>query len=518
MQPYSFCVLVTYYWKVADVVCDDLWVIGSPSPHSLTFFTGLNKMKKTIIIFCRHWLLCLILAIPNSIVFAADTVIISAEGLADPTSPAYQRDKGILLDALRADARRQVVEKAVGIMVDASTLVENYEMIHDRVLTKSAGLIKTIIKESPPWMGEDGFMHILLKAEVYITEIKDALKSMSRVSRISLLKQYGNPKISVAVMIQDANRASHVEPERSDVAENILKQHIKKFGYRVWSEENTHKLKMEMMERSTMDNMSDVTLSVSQLKAADFSIYGVAKFKPVTVTLRASGISITKYVLTSWTVKCIDNHSGEEIYFNNNAPRKKSWADEDAALVDIGKLIGGEFSKDFFEQHLLAPTRIFQLQVVGLPDYDIAKIFKKELIGLRPVLNVDLRNFDSNGFSLYEIDFAGSRDNFQDLINGTVVSPLNKKLGDRMFKLDSAQGDVVRVSFRSSDSVDELLKKFNGMPPASLANASPSRLKGLVHNEEIMQKIATMNPGAVKQLAESGDSNANSALNAIDAF
>lgn len=464
-------------------------------------------------------MICLILAIaPGFDAFAANTIIVSAEGLADPSSPAYQRDKGLLLDALRTDARRQVVEKAVGTMVDGSTLVENYELIHDRVLTKTAGLIKNVIKESPPWMGEDGFMHILLKAEVYTAEIQDALQSMSRESRLSLLKQYDNPKISVAVLAQDADRASDVAPERSDVAENILKEHIKQFGYRVWSEENTQKLKMEMMERSTMQNLSDVTLSVSQVKAADFSIFGVAKFKSISITLKASGITVTKYVLTSWTVKCIDNHTGEEIYFNNNIPRKKSWADEDAALADIGQLIGAEFSKDFFEQHLMAPSRIFQLQVLGLPDYDIAKIFKKEMIGLRPVLNVDLRNFDSNGFTLYEVDFAGSRGNFQDLINGTVVAPLNAKLGDRMFKLDSAQGDVIRVSFNSSASIDELLNKFNGMPPASLANASPARLKGLIHDEKTMQKVAAINPEAVKQLASSGDTGASSALKAIDDF
>ncbi len=476
-------------------------------------------MKITLTNNCSQWALCFFLIFPFfTATFANETIVVSAEGLADPNSPVYQRDKGLLLDALRADAKRQVVEKAVGTMVDGSTLVENYEMIHDRVLTKTAGLIKTVIKESPPWQGEDGFMHILLKAEVYIAEIQDSLKAMSRESRVSLLKEYDNPKISVAILVQDSDRGSLVEPQRSDVAENILKQHIKKFGYRVWSEENVQKLKMEMMERSSMQNMADVTLSVSQIKAADFSILGVAKFKSISVRLKTSGITLTKFVLTSWTVKCIDNHTGEEIYFNNNIPRKKSWADEDAALADIGELIGNEFSKDFFEQHLMAPSHIFQLQVVGFPDYDIAKIFKKEMIGLRPVLNVDLRNFDSDGFSLYEVDFSGSRGNFQDLINSTVVSPLNTKLGGRMFKLDSAQGKVVRVSFRSNDSIDQLLKKFNGMPPASLTQASPGRLKGLIHNEKIMQKVAAMNPGAVKQMANSGDTSASSALKAIDSF
>lgn len=448
----------------------------------------------------------------------ARTVTVSAEGLADPSSPAFQRDKGKLVDALRDDAKRQVIEKAVGMLVSGSTLVENYELIQDSVLTQSAGLIKNVEKWSSPWMGEDGLMHILIRAEVYVSEIQDSLKAMSKTSRIDLLKQYDNPTISIAIFVKDANRRSLLEAKRSPIAENILMQHLKSFGYRVKSEEVSEKLKMELIERSTLDNQADVTLSATHKKASDFSITGEAKFKSNTVTLRASGLPITKYVLTSWTVKCTNNHNGDNIYVNNKIPRKKSWADEDAALADIGKLIGNEFSQDFFEQHLMAPSQIFNLELLGLPDYDIAKILKKELIGLRPVLNVDLRDFNSDGLSLYEIEFAGSRGDFQGLINDTLVYPLNRKLGNRYFKLDSAQGGIVRVSFSADEDIDSLMAKFNGMPPASLTNATAERLEGLVHNEETMKKVAAINPKAVEKLANSGDSNASSAIKAVEDF
>lgn len=462
--------------------------------------------------------LLLALTCPLASQAAGETIVVSAEGLVDPQSPAYQRDKGVMIDALRADAKRQIIEKAVGTMVEGSTLIQNYEMINDQVLSKTAGLIKHVIKESSPWQGEDGFTHMLMKAEVYIADVRDALKTMSRTERLALLKQYDNPKISVAVFVKDANRRVNTYKERSDIAENILKEHIKGFGYRVWSEENTQKLKMELMESSVLDNQTDVTVSVSHMKAADFSIAGMAKFKTVSARLKASGLVLTKYVLTSWTVKCIDNYTGEEIYFNNNVPRRKSWADEDAALEDIGYMIGNEFSQDFFEQHLMAPSRIFQLQVLGLPDFDVAKMVKKELIGLRPVLNVDLRNYDSNGLSLYEVEFAGSRSDFQTLINDTLVYPLNRKLGERMFQLASAKGGTVRVNFDSRLKVDQLMQRFNAMPPSSLASATPARLKTLVSDKKTMEKVAAINPEAVKQLASGGDSNAGSALKAVSDF
>ncbi|MCK5229621.1 MAG: hypothetical protein KAR13_05110, partial [Desulfobulbaceae bacterium] len=429
----------------------------------------------------------------------------------------YSRDKGLMIDSLRQDARRQVIEKAVGMYVDSTTLVENYVLISDRVLTHSKGIIKKIVKESTPWLGDDGFMHILLKAEVYISSIKDALQDMSRTEKINLIKEHGNPKISVAITIRDAKRGSHVKPERSLIAENILKEHFSKFGYRVWSEDITDKLKIEVAERKAL-NSHETTLSITGLKAADFTVRGETKFKELNVTLRASGLTITKYALTSWTVSCVDNNTGEEIYFNNKVPRNKSWSDEDAALEDIGKLIGKEFSQGFFEGHLMRSSKIFQLQVYGLPDYDTGTMFKKEMIGLRSILNVDFRNFDAQGLSVYEVEFAGTRGNFNEIVNNTVVKPLNMKFEEKVFKLISAQGEVVKINFQTEGDMNELLKKFNTMPPASLANATPERLKDLIHDKSTMTKVAAINPEAVRTLAGQGNQLAKEAINAVNNF
>jgi len=472
-----------------------------------------------------RWIIFFWLALlfPLSFVLSAHaanprTIIISAEGLADPEADTYQHDKGLLIDALREDAKRQAIEKAVGIFVESSTLVENYVLIQDRVITKTKGLIKRVIKESAPWLGKDGFMHILIKAEVYLSDIRDVLKTISREERINLIKDYGNPKISVSVTIRDARRGSHIAPERSQVAENILKKGLKRFGYRVWSEDMSQRLKIEAMERTKLNNQIDTTLSISHLKTADFSIRGEAKFKSVTLTHSVSGFTFTKYILTSWTVKCTDNYTAEEIYFNNKVPQGKSWPDEDAALKDIGRLIANEFTKEFFEEHLMRPTRIFQLQVIGLPNYDIGILLKKEFIGLRPIIKVDLRNFDANALSLYEVEFSGTRGNFLQILNSTVIKPLNLKFGDRTFELTKAQGETARVNFHTEHDINDLLARFENMPPASLATATSERVESLVKDESTMKKVAKINPEAVKKLAQQGNPTANSAINAARDF
>lgn len=427
----------------------------------------------------------LLLAPPNPVQAEgegnAKTIIVSAEGLADPGADTYKRDKGLMIDDLRVDAKRQAIEKAVGTYLESSTLVENYILINDRVMTKSKGLIKSIVSETEPWLGGDGLMHLLIKAEVYLTDVKSALQEMSKENRLNLIKEHGNPTISVAVVVKDAERGSSIAPEGSPVAENILKEHFKSFGYRVWSEDYSKILKKEYSAKST------------EKRVADFSVLGEAKFKSASVILPASGITITKHILTSWTVKGIDNNSGEEIYFNNKVPQNKSWTDEDRALEEVGKLVGEEFAKDFFEEQLLKPSKIYQVRIVGLPDYDTGLLFKKEFIGLRPILNVDLRNFDAKESTLFEIEFAGGRGNFAQLLNGTVIAPLNAKLGKNTFKLLSQSGDTVKISANFGKNPATIQEKMKSLPPTSLIGAAPERLKQLTSDPNTLAQVAAMN-------------------------
>ncbi len=401
----------------------------------------------------------------------ARSIVVSAEGLADPEAETYQRDRGLMIEDLRKDARRQVIEKAVGTLVETSTLVENYDLINERVLTQSAGFIKQVIKESDPWIGEDGFAHMLLKAEVALGDIRESLDSLSTTSRIALIKEQGNPRIAVAVNARNAERGPDAQSERSGIAENVLKEQIKAFGYRVWSDPTE-------------------SGSGAPLTAVDFRISGDAKFEKLNLTLKASGLTVTKYKLTSWSVKCVDVSTGEEIYFNNQVPKAKSWASEDEALQEIGALVGGEFSRSFFQEHLIQPTRVYQLQIGGLPDYDSANLIRKELIGLRSVINVDLRNFDAAGLSLMEVEFSGSSSNFSDFINASVVKPLNEKLGKAVFKLTALEGNLVQLTFQSEMTGKNLADRINSTPPAALVEATPQRIQELIKSDSARERVA----------------------------
>lgn len=410
-------------------------------------------MKRKILIF---------IVLSFSFLFAntAKTVVVSAEGLADPNADIYKKDRGIMLDDLRKDAKRQLIEKAVGVFVDSYTLVENYIAIEDKVLSRSNGLIKKIIKESPMWVGDDGFAHILMEAEVFIDSVKNSLKELTKAQKISMIKTEGNPRISVNIKIKNSP---------SIIAENKLKEHIKKFGYTVWSEKG---------EKS--------------YQKPDFTINGEVKFKTLKHKLKASGITLEKTVLTSWSVNCIDRNSLEEVYFNNKVPKKRSWNSQDEAIEEIGTLIGKEFSADFFMEKLNNPIKTFLVEIEGLPNIEVAQLFKKEFIGLRSILSVNFRTFNSKGVSVYEIDFGGVGKNFAMITEEGVIAPINKKLGKETLKLVAFNGNIFQLSFSQHNKNEDVSKTLQTIPPASLSLASKERLAQVVKSDETQKRLKAL--------------------------
>jgi serine/threonine-protein kinase len=253
-------------------------------------------------------------------------------------------------------------------------------------------------------------------------------------------------------------------------------------------------------------------------QTSDFAIRGEVKFKPVNLKLKTSGIEINKLTITSWTVKCIDSITGEEIYFNNKIPARRSWNTEDAALAAIGELIGDEFSQDFFEQHLLQRTKMYQLVVQDLPSYDTAIMFKKELIGLRPVLNVDLRSYDKTAGSLFEVEFSANDQDFSETLNNNVLKPLNKKFGKQVFTLSSVKNLLVKVLFKSSGQAADIAAQFDEKPPSSLAYANPVRLNQVAATRGALQKVGEINPQGAEKVMELRKSGGKRSLETIKNF
>jgi predicted Ser/Thr protein kinase len=383
------------------------------------------------------------------------TMIVSAVGLVDPKDPKFNGDQAAAQAEARTDAKRQLVEKVLALYVDKGSLDKNYAVIEQKLLPRSGAFIKTVLQEGAPESGKDGLIEAETRAVVKVRDVQKSLNQMSKEERIDFIRNNGDPKISILMAIRNADTAQALPPERSQLAENVIKERIKSFGFRVWSAEG---------EAKTGPNA----------KTADFEIQGEVRLKQLSAKLAASGLTITKTALTSWTVKAIDKASGEEIYLNTVSPKAQSWATEDQALGEIGKLVGDEFSKNFFLQHFNFSAQKINLNIAGLPDARSARQLLRELRSVRQVLDAQL-TADSGKYQLQLPEGSAT-----DLLQEAVLKPLNAKLGQNCFALAGASSTDVNVNFSGTCADAAVRARLETVPPAGLLNAPESRGKPLL--------------------------------------
>jgi serine/threonine-protein kinase len=394
-------------------------------------------------------------------------MVISALGLADPSDPRYQNDKGLLNADLREDARRQLVEKALGLYVEQGSLSKHYALVRDKLLVRSGEFIQAVLEEQPPQLGKDGLMSLATRATVRVRDVQKSLNQMSQQERVEFIRNNGDPKISVAITAKSAEADPAAPAQRSPVAENILKERVQSFGFRLWNDD----------------------MAKDGKGGADFAVTGEAKFRKLSAKLAASGITVEKFVLSSWTVKATDKKSGEEIYYNTQIPEKTSWATEDEALRDIGKLIGEEFSKGFFLAHFHFSGQKVRLRLQGLPNRDTAQRVMHELNGLHGVLAASLASSSASD-AVFDLELSGGLANPAELVQAGILKPLNHKLGKQCLNLGPGSGSEVTVMLEAGCKEDAILSRLDTLPPAALIEAPQSRREAVVKNPETLKKIS----------------------------
>jgi len=390
-------------------------------------------------------------------------LVISAVGLVDPTEARYQGDKALMQSDLRADSRSQLVAKAVGLLVDQGSMAKNYDVLRDRLMSKSGEFVTTVVRETAPEPGKDGLVSLTTEAVVNVKAVQKSLNEMSRNERIDFIRAGGDPRVAVRITTRDAD-VPDAPAQPSPVAENILKERIKSFGFRTWS---------------------DGDARADGRTGPDFVVEGEAKIKRLSMKLAASGLVVTKYALNSWTIKCIDRATGEEIYYNTKLPAGEgSWATEEEALKAIGAKIAAEFTRDFFLQHVYVTGRRTTIRVEGVPDTITDEALRRELVGLPAVITVAAAARPR----VYELQLAGAG-TVADLVAGGILKPLNAKFGQSCFSVGAVAGEEVAIAFDARCNDPAVLARLETNPPASLYGAPASRQKAIVKNPETLKKL-----------------------------
>ena len=104
----------------------------------------------------------------------------------------------------RSARRREEPGRREGARPAASTpksLAKNYDLLQDKLLSKSGNFITTVVRESEPRVGKDGLMSMTTEAVVNVKALQKSLNQMSRDERIEIIRASGDPKVSVQVAV-----------------------------------------------------------------------------------------------------------------------------------------------------------------------------------------------------------------------------------------------------------------------------------------------------------------------------
>ena len=110
-------------------------------------------------------------------------------GAAQPSATAATNQKqitvvglGLTSEAAEKQAITDAVRQAVGAFIDSNTIVQNEEVIKDRILSVSSGFVKEYKPAAPARKREDGLYEITIVATVESSKVVQALKEQNLIS------------------------------------------------------------------------------------------------------------------------------------------------------------------------------------------------------------------------------------------------------------------------------------------------------------------------------------------------
>lgn len=352
--------------------------------------------------------------------YAQDTQTVTSEGVA----PIVEGNKSIARDNAVTDAQRKAVEQAVGTMVSSETVVQNFQMISDKIYSQSQGYIQSykILSEGA---SEATVYKVTIQAAVSTGGLKNDLTALGM-----LMQKKGMPRILFLIAEQNigqqyvywwdsAGGKSEHKAQQSNmgVAENALTEKFLEKGFNIVD----HSVQTMNIKLAPAFGVVDITDSAAQTIGtqldAEVVIYGKAAAKLAGSVMGSSLLSSqaninakavrvdTGGVIASASASGAAVHS-DELTAGNKALEKVSTELAEKLVDQITKKWGQEVSG----------STMVQLVVSGITNYAGLVRFKNELQSkVRGVQSVYQRNM-SGGTAVVDIDLKGGAQSMADEI------------------------------------------------------------------------------------------------------
>ena len=343
----------------------------------------------------RVCLFLLFLLFPATSAVSAGTpavVTTTAEGVGVITSG----NKAVARDQAIRDGQRIAVEQAVGSMVTAETLVQNYEVLRDQIYSQTQGYIKdyTIIDEK-----EEGSLYrVTLTAQVARGSLENDLMALGM-----LMQRKEMPRIMLMVAEQNVGMQYYsfwwgVESEQTDlsVTESVLMEQLGQKGF-VLVDPSVKAGRVDVNEPYRIASLSnEAIVSIGRLYEAEVVIYGKALAKlagsvanssmqsaMADVSLRAVNTDNAR-VIASATNHAAAVHPSK-VTAGTNALRTATESISESLVEQIAE----RWNQD------VSSGALIQLEIKGVSSYSRLVTFKNNIKQIRGVTGLYQRSYQA---------------------------------------------------------------------------------------------------------------------------
>lgn len=315
---------------------------------------------------------------------------------------------GMTHDAALSAAKRDAVEKGVGVIVASETLVKNFVVAEDRILSKANGFVKTY-EELSSSQGPDGLFTVTISAVV--TDILDELVK-DQLALDLLLSWVRHPRFMIILSEQN------IDDPTSIVAETEIGRLMGAKGFDIVSPSQTEALKQRNVNLASIQENPDQAAGMAAEFGAEYIILGNASSKAVTHPMLGTRLSGQANI--SAQVIRADN---AQVLAQETFHGKSTHIDAHTAGVNALKEAAGKLS-----EYLLAETvkrwsleqsnvRLLTLRISGITYQtrrQIIETLKSEIEGIR---SVDQRSFSAGTVTL-AVQYTGSNEDLGYQLDG----------------------------------------------------------------------------------------------------
>jgi hypothetical protein len=337
------------------------------------------------------------MAQPGSMTGSTDITVVGV-GTILANDLAAARDQAI------EDAMRKAVQQALGTYVKSETLVENFQLVDDRILSWSAGYVKKydILKEGKAPM--DSY-EVEMRATVNLSELRND------DGALAALLERENPRVMVMIAEQnigETNRFYYFEVDLT-AAETAIIDVFRNKGFEVVDQSQAKENQQRDVILSALEGNSKAAAAIAAAQQAELIVTGKAVAKVATGInlggMKSCQANITARLISADDAKIIATASAnapqahiDEVSGGTLAIQKaaKKCADELVAKITAAT-----------QQKFYNPTTV-NLRVQGYQDYrelqKFAEILKYYMRGVKSVF----QRSSAGGYANLDVKIIGS--------------------------------------------------------------------------------------------------------------